>query len=138
MSVILRSFRPVAFLAAASLALALWGCGGGSGSMMTDTAPISVSLVNPTVVVTQGGNPTIVQIIIVSTSETALVAVTGLPGGVQVKYASSDTNPSGTLAFTASSSTSLGTYTPKVTVNSAQQTASTTFMLVVQAKAASN
>jgi hypothetical protein len=131
---ILQLRRPAACLAAVSLATALSGCGGGSGSMTAPTVSVSVSLVNPKVVVTQGGAPVVVQIEIESTSETALVAVTGLPGGVKENYAASDTNPSGTLTFKASTSATLGTYSPKVTVNSAGQTASTTFTLVVDAK----
>ncbi len=94
--------------------------------------PISVSLVQPKVVVMRGGKPVIVEISIQSTSETALVAVSGLPGGVQESYAASDTNPSGTLTFTAGSTADLGTFMPIVTVNSAGQTASTTFTLVVE------
>jgi len=98
--------------------------------------PISVSLANSNVVVMQAGMPVTVQIDISSSSETALVAVSGLPGGVQEKYASSDTNPSGTLTFTAGASARLGTYMPIVSVNSAGQAASTTFTLVVEAKGA--
>lgn len=106
------------------------GCGGRGGSMVTQ-APISVSLVITTVTVSPNGTPVIVPININSPSETALVAVSGLPGGLKVTYAASDTNPSGTLTFTAGASATVGTYMPIVTVNSAGQTASTKFTLVV-------
>jgi len=75
----------------------------------------------------------IVQISIVSTSETALVMFTGLPGGVQVKYSASDTSPSGTLSVSAGASAASGSYPVTVTVNSAEQTASTSFTLIVDA-----
>jgi hypothetical protein len=114
------------------LSLALSACGGGGNSMVTQL-PITVSLPTPTVVVTQGGPPLIVQIIINSTSETALVAVIGLPGGVQEQYAASNTNPSGTLTFTAAKTAPPGTYTPTVNVNSAGQMASRSFTLIVKA-----
>ena len=113
-------------------ALAISACGGGGNSMVTQL-PITVSLTTPTVVVTQGGPPVIVQIIITSTSETALVAVIGLPAGLQEKYAASNTNPSGTLTFTAAKTAQPGTYAPTVNVNSAGQMASTTFTLIVKA-----
>ena len=98
---------------------------------MIAQVPITVSLPISTVVVPQDGTQVIVPIDITSTSETALVAVSGLPSGLQEKYAASDTNPSGSLVFTASTATPAGTYTPTVTVNSAGQTASTNFTLVV-------
>jgi hypothetical protein len=81
--------------------------------------------------ITQNGTPVMVQMIITSTSETALVSVAGLPFGVQQKYAATDTNPSGTLTFTASTAAPLGTYMPVVMVNSAGQTASISFTLTV-------
>jgi len=113
-----------------AVALAVCGCGGAAtGPMMN---PISVSLVNSTVTVQQGGAPVIVLIQIMSPSETALVSLTGLPGGVGESYAASDTNPSGTLTFKAAKSAAPGTYTPKITVMSAGQTAMTTFTLVVE------
>ncbi len=92
--------------------------------------PISVA-VPASVTVAPGGMPVIVQIGIVSTSETALVMFVGLPGGVEVKYSASDTSPSGILTFTAGSTTATGSYPVTVTVNSAGQTASTSFTLVV-------
>jgi len=95
--------------------------------------PITVSLPVSTVVVPQDGTQVVVPINITSTSETALVSVSGLPTGLQEKYAASDTNPSGSLAFTASAATPAGIYTPTVTVQSAGQTASTNFTLVVSA-----
>ena len=98
---------------------------------MIAQVPITVSLPISTVVVPQDGTQVIVPIDITSTSETALVAVRGLPSGLQEKYAASDTNPSGSLAFTASRATPAGTYAATVTVNSAGQTASTNFTLVV-------
>jgi hypothetical protein len=117
----------VAFL---GFALAAAGCGGGGGSTIV-RAPITVSLPISTVVVPQDGTQVIVPIDITSTSETALVTVSGLPSGLQEEYAASDTNPSGSLTFTASAATPAGRYTPTVTVNSAAQTASTNFTLVV-------
>ena len=73
----------------------------------------------------------VVPLSITSTSETATVAVSGLPGGLQESYAASDTNPSGTLRFVAGTSTTTGTFKPTVIVNSAGATASTMFTLVV-------
>jgi hypothetical protein len=75
--------------------------------------------------------PTSVQLTIKSTSETALVSFNGLPGGVQATYAASDTNPSGPLTFVATKSAAAGTYAASVTANSAGQTASSQFTLVV-------
>ncbi|HXR40278.1 MAG TPA: hypothetical protein VN776_14355 [Terracidiphilus sp.] len=112
------------------MALSAGGCGGATGQMQV--TPISV-MVQPTVTVTQGGMTVIVQISIVSTSETALVMFTGLPGGVQVKYSASDTSPSGTLSVSAGASAAPGSYPVTVTVNSAEQTASTSFTLIVDA-----
>jgi hypothetical protein len=63
---------------------------------------ITVSLPICTVVVPQDGTQVIVPIDITSTSESARVAVSGLPIGLQEKYAASDTNPSASLVFTAS------------------------------------
>jgi len=93
--------------------------------------PIRVSLNPSTVVVAPGGMPVHTQILIDSTSETALVNFTGLPGGISQMYASSDTNPSGLLTFTATKSTLAGTYLAMVIVNSAGQTASAKFTLIV-------
>jgi hypothetical protein len=129
-----RTIRLVPGVAFLGFALAAAGCGGGGGSIITKV-PITVSLPISTVVVQQDGTPVVVPIDITSTSETALVAVSGLPSGLQEEYAASDTNPSGSLKFTASAATPVGTYTPTVTVNSASQTASTNFTLVVTAVA---
>jgi hypothetical protein len=111
--------------------VALAGCGGATGSPMM--VPITVSLSSPTVVVPRNGAPTRIQILITSTSETALVSVTGLPGGVQVTYKASDTNPSGQLTFIANASASAGTSMPIINVNSAGQTATLKFTLIVSA-----
>jgi hypothetical protein len=108
------------------------GCGGGGDSVIT-APPIAVSLPVSTVVVPQDGTQVIVPIRITSTSETALVSVRGLPAGVQVKYSASDTNPSGSLALTGSAETPSGAYSVTVTVNSAGQTASTNFTLIITA-----
>lgn len=117
-----------AAVAAAGVALWLGGCGGATGpAQMT---PISV-MVPASVTVVQGGATVIVDISIVSTSETALVMFVGLPGGVVEKYSASDTSPSGTLSFTAGSSSAPGSYPVIVTVNSAGQTATTNFTLIV-------
>ena len=121
----------------AGFALAAAGCSCGGGSM-TVVMPIMVSLPVSTVVVPRDGTQVVVPINITSTSETALVSVRGLPPGLQEKYAASDTNPSGSLVFTASAATPLGTYTPNVTVQSAGQTASTNFTLIVSAPAGRN
>jgi len=131
---ILRSIRLAPGVAFLGFAMASGGCGGGGGSMIAKV-PITVSLPVSNVVVPQDGTPVIVPINITSSSETALVAVSGLPSGLQEEYAASDTNPSGSLTFTASAATPAGTYTPTVTVNSASQTASTKFTLVVTAVA---
>ena len=115
-------------LALALLGTMIAGCGG-SGSPFV--APISVSLSPSTVVVPQDGAPTHIQIYIKSTSETALVTFTGLPGGVQTTYAATDTNPSGSLTFMATAKAAAGTYMPIVNVNSAGQTATVKFTLIV-------
>jgi hypothetical protein len=127
---IFRSIRLVRGVAFLGFALAAAGCSCGGGSIIVQV-PITVSLPISTVVVPQDGSKVIVPITITSTSETALVAVSGLPSGLQEKYAASDTNPSGSLVFTASTATPAGTYAATVTVNSAGQTASTNFTLVV-------
>ncbi len=101
---------------------------------MLTAVPITVNLPISTVIVMPAGASVIVPIQIGSTSETALVSLNGLPAGVSEKYASSDTNPSGTLTFTANSTAMAGTTMPTVTVMSAGQTAMTKFTLVVQAK----
>jgi hypothetical protein len=98
--------------------------------------PISVSLSSPVVAVPLNGTPVHVAISIKSTSETALVNLVGLPGGVQEMYAASDTNPSGSLTFTATMAAVAGTYTPTVIVNSAGQMASLKFTLVVESATA--
>lgn len=125
--VLLRWHAVVAAIAVFTVA----GCGGGAGAPMV--APISVTLSASTVVVPQDGTPAHLQIMIKSTSETALVGFVGLPGGVAAKYAASDTNPSGLLTFMATTKVSAGNYMPIITVNSAGQSAMTTFTLVVPA-----
>jgi len=132
MHAIFRSVRLALGVAFLGFALTAAGCGGGGGSMIAKV-PITVSLPVSTVVVPQDGTPVIVPINITSASETALVAVSGLPSGLQEEYEASDTNPSGALKFTASAATPAGTYRPTVTVNSASQTASAKFTLVVTA-----
>jgi hypothetical protein len=111
------------------LAVAANGCGGRTGTTLAN--PISVSLVNSTVTVQQGGAAVNVQIQIQSTSETAVVSVVGLPTGVSVKYAATDTNPSGLLTFTANAQATKGTFMPMINVLSAGQAAATQFTLVV-------
>ena len=125
-----RASRPVARIACAVFAAIMTGCGG-SGSPMI--APITVSLSSTTVVVPQDGTPVHIQINIRSTSETALVSFTGMPGGVSAGYAATDTNPSGLLTFMATGKVSVGTYMPIITVNSASQTATVKFTLIVPA-----
>lgn len=126
--------RLLRLLCAAALpgAILAGGCGGRGGLIITQQ-PIAVSLPISTVVVPQDGMQVIVPINITSTSETALVSVSGLPSGVQVKYSASDTSPSGSLAFTANASAPQGTYVPTVTVKSAGATASSSFTLVITA-----
>jgi hypothetical protein len=127
----LRSFQRRSATTLAMVAWAIAGCGGGSGP--SPMVPVSVSLGSTKVVVSQDGKPTYVQIVIMSTSETALVSFSGIPGGVQTKYAATDTNPSGSLTFVATKSAAAGTYMPIITVNSAGQTATLTFTLIVAA-----
>lgn len=94
--------------------------------------PVTVKLSLAKVTVSPGGMPASDLIFIASPSETALVSFSGLPGGVTVKYAASDTSPSGTLTFTAGNNAPAGNYTVKVTAMTAGQTASATFTLVVE------
>lgn len=92
---------------------------------------LAVSLSSRTVVVPSDGVPVRIQLTIQSTSETALVNLVGLPGGVQETYAATDTNPSGLLTFSAAKTTKAGTYMPTILVNSAGEMASLQFTLVV-------
>ena len=128
----LLQFLPRRSVVVLAAACAIAGCGGGSGGMVP-IQPITVSLSASRITVPEGGKPVYLQIIITSTSETALVNFTGLPAGVKVTYAASDTNPSGLLTFTATSAAPAGTFMPTVTVNSAGQTASLQFTLIVSA-----
>ena len=124
-----RWLRIVPVAGALTASVALSGC---NRAGMTTPQPISVSLPNPNVVVARGGAAVIAEIQIMSTSETAVVSFTGMPGDVQVQYSASDTSPSGDLKFTAGAAAKPGTYTPKITAMSAGATASTTFSLVVE------
>jgi hypothetical protein len=117
-------------VAIATVPMAMTGCGG-SGAVTSTPARVSVSLSAPSVTVSQDGMEVVVQINIESPSETALVFVTGLPGGVKEGYSPSDTNPSGVLTFMGSPAAPVGTYMPTITVNSAGATAATQFTLVV-------
>jgi hypothetical protein len=112
-------------------AMAGCGSGGSSGGGSQSQGQLTVALQTSSVMVAQDGTPTRIQIVINSTSETALVSFTGLPGGVQETYAASDTNPSGLLSFIASPTAVAGTFKPIVIVNSAGQTASQPFTMVV-------
>lgn len=114
-----------------SLCVLLVASCGGRGGMLSQSS-ITVSLPISTVIVMPAGSPVTVPIQIASTSETALVSLSGLPGGVLASYAASDTNPSGILTFTANGATMAGTSMPTVTVMSAGQTAMTQFTLVVK------
>ena len=118
-------------MVSAGAAVAAAGCGGGASMLSPAQVPVTVSLTHSTINLLQDGTAVIDPITIVSSSETALVIVSGLPAGVQVKYASTDTNPSGTLTFTAGAESQAGTSMPTVTVYSAGQTASTAFTLIV-------
>jgi hypothetical protein len=94
--------------------------------------PISVYLPISTIELTSGAGSVTIPIQIGSPSETAVVSVSGLPAGVQVRYASTDTNPSGSLTFQANQSTMTGRSMPAVTVLSAGLSASTGFTLIVK------
>ena len=126
-----QSLRTMLVMVLAGAVIAAVGCGGGVSMLPSVQVPITVSLVISTINVPQDGTTVIVPITITSSSETALVSVSGLPAGVQVKYTSTDTNPSGRLSFVAGVASQAGTYTPTVTVYSAGQTASTTSTLIV-------
>ncbi|MDE3200107.1 MAG: hypothetical protein KGN79_04230 [Acidobacteriota bacterium] len=119
----------------ACAAITVCACGGNANAGMGAMNPISVHLVTQTVTVVQGGPAVSVVITIDSPSETAVVQVGGLPAGVSVSYAASDTNPSGLLTLTANATAIKGTFMPTVTVLSAGQTAMTTFTLNVVAMA---
>jgi hypothetical protein len=127
------SQRPRKAILIPIVAAALWamsGCGG-MGSFSSMPPRISVSLSVPSVTVSQNGMEVVVQINLASPSETALVFVTGLPGGIKQGYSPSDTNPSGVLTFIGGPATPVGTYMPTITVNSAGATATTQFTLIV-------
>lgn len=98
---------------------------------MIARVPITVSLPLSSVVVPQDGTQVIVPIDSPQPASPHWLQSAGLPSDLQEKYAASDTNPSGSLVFTASTATPAGTYAPTVTVKSAGQTASTNFTLVV-------
>lgn len=108
----------------------LIGCGGSGGFSFLN--PISVYLPVSTVVLMPGAPAVSIPIQIRSSSETALVSVSGLPAGVSAKYAASDTNPSGSLTFTAGASAMNGSYTLTITVMSSSQTTSTPLTLIVK------
>jgi hypothetical protein len=118
------------FVALCGLAWVAAGCGG--GSVVVSLPPITVYLPVTTVTITQNGAPMAIPIQIQSTSETALVSVAGLPAGVSETYAASDTNPSGTLTFTATRTATSGRFMPQVSVMSAGQTANSGFTLIVK------
>jgi hypothetical protein len=107
----------------------LGACGGHGDSA---PQPITVYLPISTVRLIPGATATTIPIQIVSNSETAQVSVLGLPGGVQVTYAASDTNPFGSLTFAANSSAMTGNSMPAVIVISAGSTASASFALEIQ------
>jgi hypothetical protein len=131
---VLRTLQQLCAIILVVVAGAASGCGGGGAGAvpMVPMVPITVSLNPSTVVVAPGGTPGHAQITIGSTSETALVNFSGLPAGISEMYASTDTNPSGLLTFTATKSAVDGTYMPMVIVNSAGQTASLNFTLIVR------
>lgn len=122
--------RPILGLVLPLVLSAFTGCGGSGG--IVAQPPISVSLPISTVTVTQNGNTVIIPIQIMSTSETALVMINGLPGGIEEMYAASDTNPSGSLSFKANASAMTGTFMPTINVLSAGQSASKQFTLIVK------
>jgi len=117
---------------ALGMAAVMTVAGGCGGKAMFEAPPaISVSLPNPNVVVSQDGMQVTVPIQIDSSSETALVMVTQLPGGIQVSYKASDTSPSGDLFFTGTTTAMVGTYMPLISVSSAGAMATTQFQLMV-------
>ena len=118
------------FVAFCTLAWIAAGCGGGSGFVTAQR--ISVNLPVETVTIKQNGAPVTIPIEIQSTSETALVNIVGLPAGVSETYAASDTNPSGTLTFSATRTATTGRFMPQISVMSAGGTATAVFTLVVQ------
>lgn len=134
MALILRPRLLSACLGTAALAclIPLGGCGSATGSKMLSGPPVSVMLALPTLTLEPGGATVTENIYIASPSETAQVSFVGLPGGVAVKYAASDTSPSGTLRFTAASYTTEGSYKVKVTALTAGETASASFTLAVE------
>lgn len=115
------------------IAAVIGGCSHGAG--FTAPVPISVTLAIGTVTVPRGGTPVVVPLSIISTSETASVNVINLPTDLAEDYSASDTNPSGTLKFTAGKLTPIGSYKPTVMVVSARETAMTTFTLIVNGAA---
>lgn len=129
----LRSLKSAPGAGALVLVLGLAGCGGNSGDKIPPII-LSVSLSNTTVDVPQGGS-VYVPVTIDAPTETATFSMAGLPPGVGQSYKESESNPSGLLTLTASTSSPLGTYMPTITVGSSGQTASLVFTLVVTAPA---
>jgi hypothetical protein len=123
--------RIVVLILSCNVISASLGCGGSGGGQLS-LNPISVYLPVSTVTIVPGAALVSINIQINSPSETALVAVGGLPAGVAAKYAASDTNPSGILTLSANTSTMIGTYMPTITVMSSGQTVSTVFTLIVK------
>jgi hypothetical protein len=121
-------------LATSLLAFSITACGGGidrgSGALAPNT--ISVFLPVATVELSAGGAEVTIPILIDSPGETALVEVDGLPAGVQVAYAASDTNPSGTLAFLANNQAMSGSRMPIVKVTSIGQMVTAALTVVVK------
>ncbi len=107
------------------------GCGSKISNGQHPDTPVTVSLQPTSVVVPQDGSAVQAQITIASTSETAQVNFTGLPAGVQVAYSAAATGPSGVITFSAANIASPGTYSPTVTVNSAGQSVSANFTMVL-------
>jgi hypothetical protein len=105
-------------LRSAALTFALIGCGG--GTFVPQPINLSVSVNNATITVPPNGTAVNVQ-------------VAGLPAGVSYNYQESESNPSGLLTLIANSVTVPGTYMPKITVGTLDQTASTVFTLVISA-----
>jgi hypothetical protein len=127
----LRLLRGICVLGTLCAALLAGGCSR-AGETEPAGPPISVTLDLMKVTLSQDGAPVIDQIFINSPSETAMVSFTGLPAGVSVKYAASDTSPSVSLTFMASNFTPVGSYSAQVTAMSAARTASAEFTLVVE------
>jgi hypothetical protein len=114
----------------AGFVLVMTGCGSGA-KFSPPPIELSVSLSESTIVVPPNGMLVNVPVTVVAPTETVTLTIGGLPAGVGESYKESESNPSGLLTLSATSSTMPGTYMPTITVASTGQTASLAFTLVV-------